>query len=30
MFGDNAHTFYQTTTEAFSPKTAEVNLLSTL
>jgi hypothetical protein len=30
LFGDNAQLLLSTTTEAFSPKTAEVNLLSTL
>jgi hypothetical protein len=30
LFGDNAQMLLSTTTEAFSPKTAEVNLLSTL
>jgi hypothetical protein len=29
LFGDNAQLLLSTTTEAFSPKTAEVNLLST-
>jgi hypothetical protein len=30
LFGDNAQLLLSTTTEAFSPKTAEVNLVSTL
>ena len=30
LFGDNAQMLLSTTTEAFSPKTAEINLLSTL
>ena len=30
LFGDNAQYILETTTEAFAPKTAEVNLLSTL